>query len=545
MRQLYCNGALHELKKKTFFSLKQVGSMLLLLCLLSFRLYAQSTLSATASSGSAYPVISAAGFGNENPDCIHTSFGPHVTQAYDADLGKNVFVFHSHIVDDNDRCINLDRVRMETKGGGSAEEQTQGQTAYFRWKFKLDANFIGGSSFCHIFQIKAVDGDDGAPLITITPRATILEVIHDGGDEAGSVDLGRLTSVDLAPFKGNWVEGYVKYTSSDNGSFEITLTRVSDGAVLLSYSKTSGIDLWRTGASRNHPKWGVYRSKNSTGLRDEQVRFADFCISESSASQCPSSVGSGGGGSFSGYYRLTPRHSGKALVVQNASTSNSAAVIQYTYGGSSTNDEWQISSIGSGYYRIINRNSSKDMAVQNASTSNGAAIIQYTYGGSSTNDEWQLVDNGGGYYRIVNRNSGKVVEVVGSSTADGAAVQQNTWNGGENQQYSLESLGAASITSSTSDKISQSTAMTKETETLSFPNPVSGAITINVNLEQDGFVNLTLYDMAGRPLSVLVNTYLTKGRHSIPFDRKELAAGMYILNLLQNGKQVSRKLVKQ
>lgn len=169
--------------KKIFLPFIRQACLLFLSGVLVNQLHAQATLTATDSTGSAYPVISAAGFGNENPDCIHTSFGPHVTQAYDSALGKNVFVFHSHIVDDNDRCINLDRVRMEIKGGGSTEEQAQGQTGYFRWKFKLDANFIGASTFCHIFQIKAVGGDDtGSPLITITPRASILEVIHDGGD---------------------------------------------------------------------------------------------------------------------------------------------------------------------------------------------------------------------------------------------------------------------------------------------------------------------------------------------------------------------------
>ncbi|MFD2162322.1 RICIN domain-containing protein [Paradesertivirga mongoliensis] len=403
---------------------------------------AASVLSATASSGSAYNVITAAGFEHENPDCEHGSFGAHVTQASDSQLGKNVFVFHSHITADNDRCTNFDRVRMEIKGWNSNTEHTQGQTAHYRWKFKLDANFVGGSSFTHIFQIKAKSGDAGAPLITITPRTSILEVIHDGGDDGTGTDLGRLTSVDLAPFKGTWVEAYVKYTSSDNGSFEITLKRISDGATLLSYSKTSGIDMWRTGSSQvNRGKWGVYRSKNSSGLRDEQVRFADFCVTEGGVSECPSSIGSGGGGgSFSGYYRITPRHSGKALVVQSASTTDGANIIQYTYGGSNTNDEWQLSSIGSGYYRIINRNSGKDMTVQSASTSDGANIFQYTYGGSATNDEWQIVDNGGGYYRIINRNSGKAVEVAGSSTSDGAAVNQRTWNGGTNQQFQLVSI---------------------------------------------------------------------------------------------------------
>ncbi|WP_315824571.1 Ig-like domain-containing protein [Paraflavitalea speifideaquila] len=49
--------------------------------------------------------------------------------------------------------------------------------------------------------------------------------------------------------------------------------------------------MWRTGASYNRGKWGVYRGKDDV-LRDEQVRFADFCISESSASLCPSDIGS-------------------------------------------------------------------------------------------------------------------------------------------------------------------------------------------------------------------------------------------------------------
>jgi len=539
MKQLYCRFSRLPKHWQASFLL------LLVLCTnLSFSAFSQTTLTATASSGSAYPVITAAGFAYENPDCIHGSFGPHVTQTFDAGLNKNVFVFHSHIVDDNDRCTNLDRVRMEIKGNNSTTQHTEGQTAWYRWKFKLDANFIGGSSFCHIFQIKAYTGDAGAPLITITPRASVLEIIHDGGDEAGSVDLGKLISVDLAPFKGTWVEAYVKYTSSDNGSFEITLKRVSDGATLLSYSKTSGIDMWRTDGGHNRPKWGVYRSKNSTGLRDEQVRFADFCVSESSESQCPSDAGSGGGGgggTFSGYYRLTPRHSGKALVVQSAATTNSTPIVQYTYGGSSTNDEWELQSIGSGYYRIINRNSSKDMVVQSASTSDGAAIIQYTYGGTNTNDEWQLVDNGGGYYRIVNRMSGKVVEVAGSSTADGAVAQQNTWNGGTNQQFELESLSAARV-ETTPVAITES-ALDKTI--LRFQNPIAGSTVIALNLPESGPTNLTIFDQTGRAVMVLVNSQLTKGNHTVTLNQQMIASGTYIIRLVQNNKQITRQLIKQ
>ncbi len=147
-----------------------------------------------------------------------------------------------------------------------------------------------------------------------------------------------------------------------------------------------------------------------------------------------------GTGTFGGNYRIMARHSGKAVVVQGASTTNSANVVQYTYGGSTTNDEWQVNDLGGGYYAIINRHSSLAMVVQSASTTDGANIIQYTFGGTATNDEWQIVDAGSGYHRIVNRNSGKVLTVVGASTADGARMEQRTNTGATNQQFQLISV---------------------------------------------------------------------------------------------------------
>ncbi|MGN6421016.1 MAG: CBM96 family carbohydrate-binding protein [Pseudobacter sp.] len=266
----------------------------LLVTVISMPSIAQVTLSADGP-GNTYSLIESKGFGVENPDCQHSSFGPHVTEVFDNTLNKYVFVFHSHHLLDNDRCTNEDRTRMEIKGGSGSPadlQHTSGQIAFYRWKFRLDAGFKPSSRFTHIFQIKAIDGDDGAPLITITPRAGSpekMQIIHSTG--SGSGGLGTVTQVDLAPFKGQWVEAYVKYKSAEGsaGTFEIILKRLSDGATLLSYSNNS-LDMWRTDASYNRPKWGVYRGKDDA-LRDEEVRFADFCITESSASLCPSDIG--------------------------------------------------------------------------------------------------------------------------------------------------------------------------------------------------------------------------------------------------------------
>lgn len=233
------------------------------------------------------------GTAGEVPDCSHSSFGRHITEVFDNQLNKNVFVFHIHNTPDNDRCTDADdRQRNEIKTFGPSPANLKGslnETVTYRWKFKLDAGFIPTSGFCHIHQIKAGDGDDGAPIITLTPRAgnpQKLQVIHSTGSGGTG---GEITSVNLSSFKGVWVEVFEKVRYSTSGTYQVIIKRGSDGATLLSYTNNN-INMWRSGTTFCRPKWGIYR-KLVSGMRNEQVRFADFCIAEGSAT-CPSSVSS-------------------------------------------------------------------------------------------------------------------------------------------------------------------------------------------------------------------------------------------------------------
>lgn len=248
--------------------------------------------------GNTYELINSFLGGNaiENPECVHPEFGRHITEAWDNTLGKNVFVFHSHVTPDNDRCVSFDRQRIEIKTYGPSPANvkgSKGEVHTYRWKFKLDSGFQPSSSFTHIHQIKAGDGsDDGSPLITITPRAgnpeklQIIFTPSSGGSGGGTV-----ASANLSSFKGTWVEVYERVFYEENGTYEINIVRVSDGVSLLSYSNNN-IDMWRGDATFNRPKWGIYRSlNNASSLRDEQVRFADFCIAEGNV-VCPGIAGS-------------------------------------------------------------------------------------------------------------------------------------------------------------------------------------------------------------------------------------------------------------
>ncbi|MGB3799102.1 MAG: T9SS type A sorting domain-containing protein [Lewinella sp.] len=273
--------------------------------------HGQARLSATGESGSAYPVISDAGFNIEgpddsSPDCVgdgpgnHSAFGDHILQAADADLGQNVFEFYSHLPEDNDRCLVFDRARIEIKGGPNGQsdpelEHEYGDTSYYRWQFRLADDFVGAGSFNHLFQNKAAGGSDsGFPILTLTARTSRVELLHNGGDDNPSGTLGRLSDAPLDRFTGHWVEVTMRQVHANDGALDVTIRDVETGLPILLYT-TEDIDLWRgapdEGGLINRPKWGIYRSYNeAAGLKDEVVRFANFCSSETALDACPSII---------------------------------------------------------------------------------------------------------------------------------------------------------------------------------------------------------------------------------------------------------------
>lgn len=243
------------------------------------------TLSANGP-GNTYELIDSVlgGAAEEVPDCSHPSFGRHITEVYDSTLRAYVFDFIIHVHPDNDRCVSFDRQRNEIKTYGPSPDSLKGflgDTLTHTWKFKLDAGFQPSPDFTHIHQIKAGDGDDGAALITLTPRfghPDKMQVIHTGSSKATS--LGTVLQVNLAPFLGAWVRAEEHIIYKTAGSYSLTIRRMSDDSVLLAYSN-SNIDMWRDSTTFVRPKWGIYRSlDDSTYLRDEQVLFNDFYIAK-------------------------------------------------------------------------------------------------------------------------------------------------------------------------------------------------------------------------------------------------------------------------
>lgn len=163
----------------------------------------------------------------------------------------------------------------------------------------------------------------------------------------------------------------------------------------------------------------TYSPWNSTGYEtDASSQFTKPLFGSAPTAQVPD-----------GKYKIVARHSGKVLTVYNASTDNSADVVQWDYTsgtGNLPNDEWYLTQTGtSGYYKVINVHSGLGLNIHGQSTAVGGLVKQYTYyADNSYNDEFALIPVGGGYYKIVARHSGLCLNVAGASLSNGALIKQ-------------------------------------------------------------------------------------------------------------------------
>src|SRR6185436_7324604 len=196
---------------------RPVAGLLLTALLLAPRLaHARNLMSADGPDGTpTYDLLHQA-YTTELPDCGHMV--PHITEVFDDELQKNVFVFHAHVNQDDDRCGGKDRQRTEIRAKAADIVAQNGETVWYRWKFKLDKAFQGSTRFTHIFQIKS---DLGAPIMTLTPRVSTFGITGRAAGSSGTTD--------LAKFRGVWVVVDLKVLFSDNGRVELSIRRIPDG----------------------------------------------------------------------------------------------------------------------------------------------------------------------------------------------------------------------------------------------------------------------------------------------------------------------------
>jgi hypothetical protein len=75
-----------------------------------------------------------------------------------------------------------------------------------------------------------------------------------------------------------------------------------------------------------------------------------------------------------------------------------------------------------------------------------------------------------------------------------------------------------------------------------YPNPFNPTTTIRYELPKSSVVRLSVYDIAGREVSVLVNERREAGVHEVTFDASQLSSGVYLYRIQAGDIVQSRKL---
>jgi len=64
-----------------------------------------------------------------------------------------------------------------------------------------------------------------------------------------------------------------------------------------------------------------------------------------------------------------------------------------------------------------------------------------------------------------------------------------------------------------------------------YPNPFNPSTILSYNLKTDAEVKLTVYNLVGQVVQVVVDGYQTAGYKEITFDAQDLPAGIYLYKL--------------
>ncbi|MBS1518542.1 MAG: T9SS type A sorting domain-containing protein [Bacteroidetes bacterium] len=75
------------------------------------------------------------------------------------------------------------------------------------------------------------------------------------------------------------------------------------------------------------------------------------------------------------------------------------------------------------------------------------------------------------------------------------------------------------------------------------PNPFNPATVIRYSIPENGKVDLKVYDMIGKEVSVLVNEVQNKGLHEVEFNGIGLPSGIYFYRLEHSGNDIIKKMI--
>lgn len=156
--------------------------------------------------------------------------------------------------------------------------------------------------------------------------------------------------------------------------------------------------------------------------------------------------------------------------------------------------------------------------------------------------------NGYNYYAI-----SKVGELLWQISLDGYYVENSTAIGSDGTLY-FGKCKSSTFTQGVNTLIAiQDTGNVAVNETFikikdyylsqNFPNPFNPATTISYQIKESGLVQLNVYDILGKEVSVLVNEERSQGKYSVKFNGSSFSSGVYFYSLHVNDFFENKKMI--
>jgi len=213
---------------------------------------------------------------------------------------------------------------------------------------------------------------------------------------------------------------------------------------------------------------------------------------------------------------------------------NSAGTEQWikTYNGSSSYIDFarSIALDGSGNIYVTGYTS-----VNNGSRNGGVNYGTIKYNNDGVQQWLALYDspdkNGSTGFGVVTDAAGNVY-VTGESATKATS-----------SDYATIKYSQATASKATFTNVMQENSSISKFELRNYPNPFTKNTTIEYQLAHEGEVKLSVFDLSGHEIAILVNEYKPAGIHKVNFGGNKLSSGTYFYRL-QSGEFIeTRKLV--
>jgi len=170
-----------------------------------------------------------------------------ITDAGDGTVRMTLRYFPDWWDADRDKA-SKDRQRAEVKGLGP--HQKTGQTFEYDTTWRTDPTFKGTGRFCHIFQLKATDGSDGPPLVTLS----ILSGVGNACVQYCTSKSGFHIARTFSWKPGDWTHVAIRIKTATDKTGEVLASVNGDP-----FKGVSDLAIYRPKSDDYRPKWGLYR----------------------------------------------------------------------------------------------------------------------------------------------------------------------------------------------------------------------------------------------------------------------------------------------